>query len=89
VPFTFCTGVSAAGRVPAAEDQDFVDHRSSFLSDLVQFNELKEVRTLRNQMLDNAFGGDHEQGKPLNLDLAPESAALNKCLVTLHKKLKL
>jgi hypothetical protein len=77
------------GNIPAREDEEFVDHRSSFVSDLVQYNELKEVRILRKKLLDNTMSGDHEPGKELKLDLAPESAALNACLMTLHKKLKL
>jgi hypothetical protein len=77
------------GNNPAPEDEDFVDHRSSFLSDLVQFNELKEVRLLRTKMLDNQSGSNHIRGEESTLDLAPEAAALNACLVKLHKKLKL
>src|SRR5258708_21707946 len=75
--------------VPSPEDEQFVDHRSSFISDLVQYNELKEVRVLRKQIMDNSIRGDHTKGKVLKHDLAPESAALNACLKTLHKKLKI
>jgi hypothetical protein len=77
------------GNIPSPEDEGFVDHRSSFLSDLVQYNELKEVRVLRKQLLDNAMSGDHNPGEVAKLDLAPESAALHACLITLHKKLKI
>lgn len=77
------------GNIPAPEDEDFVNHRSSFLSDLVQYNELKEVRVLRKQLLDNAMSGNHNPGDVAKLDLTPESAALNACLITLHKKLKI
>ena len=77
------------GYVPAPEDEEFVDHRSTFISVLVQYNELKEVRALRKEFLDNSMRGDHERGKEMKLDLTPESAALNSCLATLHKKLKL
>ena len=77
------------GNNPAPEDEDFVDHRSSFLSDLVEYNELKEVRVLRKQLLDNAMSGDHERGKEMKLDLAPEFAALSACFKSLHKRLKL
>lgn len=80
---------TVVGNNPAPEDEDFVDHRSSFLSDLVQFNELKEVRVLRKKMLDNQIGGNHNRGEEATLDLSPESAALNACLVKLHKKLKI
>lgn len=77
------------GNNPAPEDEGFIDHRSTFTSDLVQYNELKEVRALRKKILDNSFTGDHERGKTMRLDLAPESAALHNCLTALHKKLKL
>jgi hypothetical protein len=77
------------GNNPAPEDEDFVDHRSTFISALVQYNELTEVRTLRKEFLDNSMSGDHERGKEMRLDLTPESTALNICLATLHKKLKL
>jgi hypothetical protein len=77
------------GNNPAPEDEAFVDHRSSFVSDLVQFNELKEVRVLRKQLLDNAVAGNHNPGEVAKLDLAPELAALDACLATLHKKLKI
>jgi len=80
---------TVVGNVPAREDEDFVDHRASFLSDLMQYIELKEVRVLRKKMLDNAMSGDHTRGEVATLDLAPESAALIDCLVTLHKKLKI
>lgn len=80
---------NVVGNVPAPEDEDFIDHRGSFLSDLVQYVELKEVRVLRKKMLDNAMSGDHTRGQVATLDLAPESAALTSCLVTLHKKLKI
>jgi hypothetical protein len=81
--------ITIVGKIPSPEDEDFVDHRSSFLSDLVQYNELKEVRVLRKQLLDNAMSSDHKPGEVAKLDLAPESAALGACLITLHKKLKI
>lgn len=77
------------GNVPSPEDNDFVEHRSSFLSDLVQYNELKEVRVLRRKLLDNAMSGNHNPGEEAKLDLAPEAAALGACLAKLHKKLKI
>lgn len=73
----------------APEDETFIDHRSSFLSDLVQYNELKEVRTLRKKMLDNSISGHHETGKPKIVDLSPELDALKACVARLHKKLKM
>jgi hypothetical protein len=80
---------TVVGNIPAPEDEVFVDHRASFMSDLVQYNELKEVRDLRKKMLDNAMSGDHNPGEVAKLDLAPESVALNACLITLHKKLRI
>jgi len=80
---------TVVGNVPTPEDENFVDHRSSFISDVMQFIELKEVRVLRRRILDNEVGGDHTRGQVLKLDLAPEWAALNDCLKTLHKKPKI
>jgi hypothetical protein len=80
---------TVVGNVPTPEDEGFVDHRASFLSDLMPYIELKEARVLRKKMLDNAMSGDHTRGQVATLDLAPESAALTGCLKTLHKKLKI
>ena len=77
------------GNTPLPEDNDFVDHRSSFLSGLVQYNELKEVRVLRKKLLDNAMSGNHNQGEVVKLDLISEAAALGTCLARLHDKLKI
>ena len=77
------------GYVPAPQDEGFVEHRASFISDLIKYNELKEVRVLRKRLLDNAASSDHNWGEAATLDLAPESGALNDCLCTLHKKLKI
>src|SRR5258708_5057972 len=55
--------------VPSPEDEEFVHHRSSFLDDLIQHIELKEVRVLRKQMLENSMKGDHTRGKVLKTDL--------------------
>ena len=59
------------------------------MSDLIQFNELKEARSLRKKMLDNAMQGHHTPGILTKVDLAPEAAALNECLKKLHDKLSL
>jgi hypothetical protein len=53
------------------------------------YNELKEVRVLRKHLLDNAMSGNHNRGEVAKLDLAPEAAALDACLITLHKKLNI
>ncbi len=80
---------TVVGNVPAPEDEDFVEHRASFLSDLMEYIELKEVRLLRKKMLDNAMSGNHATGEVTTLDLDPEWRALSGCMLTLHKKLKL
>jgi hypothetical protein len=80
---------TVVGNVPTPEDEEFVDHRASFVDDLVKYNELKEVRLLRKRLMDNAISGDHKTDEVAKLDLAPESVALNACLITLHKKLKI
>jgi hypothetical protein len=81
--------VTVVGNIPASEDQQFVDHRSSFISDLVEFNELREARLLRRCLLENQMRADHTPGVKIKLDLAPESQALVVCLQKLHKKLKI
>ena len=81
---------SVVGKNPAPEDETFVDHRTMFISELVEFNELKEARLLRGALIENmASGGDRPAGVPFSLDLKPEVVALNGCLAKLHKKLKL
>jgi hypothetical protein len=68
---------------------DFVDHRATFLVDLVQFTELREARKLRTEMLDNVMRAHHTPGVLTKVDLAPEARAIGDCLRTLHQKLKL
>ena len=77
------------GNIPSLEDENFIEHRGSFTSNLVSFSELKEVRVLRKLLLKNMMSGDHTRGAVSKFDLAPESAALAACLATLHKKLKI
>lgn len=77
------------GKMPAAEDADFVEHRSNFLDELVKYIELKEVPVLRRTFAANMMRGNHKVGEESKLDLTPEAAALGLCLVTLHKKLKM
>ena len=81
--------VTIVGQNPSNEDEEFVDHRSNFISDLIQFNELKEVRKLRKVIMENSVKGDHTPGAVINHDLGPECKALGNCLHTLHKKLNL
>jgi hypothetical protein len=78
------------GQNPSPEDQEFVDHRSGFIvSDLIQYNELREVRKLRKAIVDNQFTEHKIPGLLSKLDLTPEYMALDECLKTLHKKLKI
>lgn len=77
------------GNNPSPQDEEFVDHRSTFVSDLVQFNELKEARILRKTMVENLASGHHTQGQPTRIDLMPELRALDACLKLLHRKLKI
>jgi hypothetical protein len=75
---------------PEHEDFDFVNQRSDFIvSDLIQFNELREVRKLRRAIMTNELKADHTKGTLVKYDLLPESLALGECLKTLHKKLKI
>lgn len=81
--------ITTVGYNPSPEDNDFVEHRSAFIAELVEYNELKEVRVLRKQPMDNMARGNHTPGEELKLDLLPESKALGACFTVLHKKLKL
>jgi hypothetical protein len=75
---------------PSLEDEEFVDHRSNFIvSDLIQFNELREVRKLRKAIMENQAKEHKTPGILTKLDLTPECLALGECLKTLHKKLKI
>jgi hypothetical protein len=71
------------------EDYEFVNHRSNFIIDLIQFNELKEARKLRRDIVLGSMKGDHTEGKEIKRDLAAEYQALHECMNTLHKKLKI
>lgn len=71
-------------------DYDFVNHGSNFIvSDLIQFNELKEVRKLRRGFMKSKEQRDGITGKAVKYDLDPERKALTECLSVLHKKLKI
>lgn len=81
--------ITIVGSNPSSDDKDFVEHRSSFISELVQYNELKEVRTLRTLLMDNGATGNHTRGEEFKLDLQPESNGLGACLAKVHKALGL
>jgi len=77
------------GNMPADEDAEFVEHRSTFLHELVEYIGLTEVRLLRRQFAANMTSDNPKVGEVSKLDLTPEAAALGFSLVTLHKKLKM
>lgn len=81
--------VNIVGQNPSNEDEEFVEHRSDFISGLIEFNELKEARVLRTAILDNSVKEHKMPGILSKLDLQPEATALNECMKVLHKKLKL
>jgi hypothetical protein len=81
--------VNIVGNNPSPADAQFVRHRSEFIMDLVQFNELKEARALRQKMVGNSMTGHGMTGLPNTLDLGPEEIALKTCLGNLQKKLGL
>jgi hypothetical protein len=80
---------TVVGQNPSPEDEEFIDRRSVFIHDLIAFNELKEARKLRQEMLDNGAKEHVPLGLPSTLDLQPEADALGRCMTILHKKLKL
>lgn len=80
--------VTIIGNQPSRTDKEFVDHRAFFISDLVQFNELKEARILRKRFSENMIGATGSVGTLSKLDLAPEAQALQVCHDTLYRKLK-
>lgn len=77
------------GLVPSLEDEEFVDHRSDFISGLIQFNELKEARDLRTSLVENLNPTGAVEGTKLKIDLIPEYKAVSECLSKVQKKLKL
>lgn len=81
--------VTIVGNNPSDADEEFVNHRSTFISDLIQFNQLREARALRKRIIENSLNGHHTPGLLTKLDLTPEARALNDCLKILHKKLRL
>jgi hypothetical protein len=81
--------VLTVGDPPPSEDEKFVYHRSSFICDLVQFNELDEAILLRTQFWQNSSKTVGETGTVSRIDLTPESEAIHACLGTLHKELGL
>jgi len=60
-----------------------------FISNLIQFNELREARELRTKMILNINPTGAKMGEVLKTDLMPEYQAISDCLDIVHKKLKL
>jgi hypothetical protein len=80
---------TVVGNNPLSADEEFVGHRSSFIGELVEFNELKEACTLRRQFMENSMRGEHTRGLPIKVDLLPEFEAIGTCLAKLHRELGL
>jgi hypothetical protein len=80
--------VQIPNQAPLGADRDFVDHRTAFVSELIQYCDLKEVIVLRQKILDNAFHGVGSTG-PVKTNLVPEAQAIDECMRLIHKKLKL
>jgi hypothetical protein len=81
--------VGRIGYSPTPKDEEFVDHRTDFVMNLPQFNELKEARELRRALIVNPDPGHAEAGTGIRTDLMPEYLAISRCLDIVHKKLKL
>jgi hypothetical protein len=82
--------ITTVGKVPLPEDAAFVQHHVSFLSELIDFTELKEARALRKQLLSHMFEtGSETKGTVIKIDLTPDSDALLKCLKIVQRKLRL
>jgi len=53
-------------RRPSTKDAEFVDRRSLFISDLVQFSELKEARVLRTELANNILSSAGKGGREID-----------------------
>lgn len=80
--------VTIVGKIPHANDDNFIRHRSHFLGEMIEFTELKEVRKLRQAMLANT-NHNAEEGEELTTDLMPELNALGDCVKTIEKRMRL
>jgi hypothetical protein len=77
------------GEVPSPNDREFVTQRAKFISQLIEFNELEEARTLRSTLIGLPLLDTYRDGNTFRRDLLPEYDALHKCTGIVHKKLKL
>jgi hypothetical protein len=81
--------ITTVGMTPLPEDVEFVEHRVSFIIRLISFNELREARRLRKDLIIRMNPEGAPQGTVLKTDLMPDYQAIEKCLITVQKKLKL
>jgi hypothetical protein len=64
--------VRIIGQEPTGADKDFIEHRTDFILDLVDFNELKEATNLGQVISDNELREKGTPGLTSKLDLQPE-----------------
>lgn len=57
---------------PTEADKDFIEHRTDFILDLVDFNELEEATNLGQVISDNELTEKGTPGLTSKLDLQPE-----------------
>jgi hypothetical protein len=81
--------VGVVGQDPSAVDKKFVIHRTSFLSGIIPFTDLREARKLRKAIVKNMQQRNPDEAQPFKLNLKPEYDALEVCMKTLHKKLRI
>jgi hypothetical protein len=81
--------VTTIGKPPLPEDDNFIRHRTAFVSDLIQFTELREVRRLRKAILANMNPEQLPDGVTLTTDLTQDVEALTECLKTVQGRLNL
>ncbi len=80
---------SRVGYPPSPEDEKFVDRRTEFVTNLPQFNELREARELRRALITDLNPNHAGTGTEIKTDLMPEHTAISRCLDIVQKKLKL
>jgi hypothetical protein len=78
--------VHIVGDKPLGADRDFVEQRSHFWTELVEFTELKEVQVVREVFLHNSLH-NLSRGSTMKHDLYPEYRAMEDCMKAMHKKL--
>jgi hypothetical protein len=81
--------ITTVGKPPSPNDDNFIRYRSHFVLDLIQFTELREVRSLRSKLVKNMLAAGGQEGTVIKTDLMPEFDALRKCVRTVQIKLRL